>query len=184
MSLFAFELLTKKKDLIYDFRVNAAASKIANSGNGVFLAYLGARRWYHPDGKYVPEPATDFVSRLSIDLGPYGPFRESDRKIWWHYELKNFVFRGEPSEWGFEVDEKTEEGDIQVVDITDDSTGMPHTDAQNHIPMHVNETGGDETLVENIFPGQKNGRDVHYYFKSSEPISPGQTVELLVNYQG
>eukprot|EP00529_Nitzschia_sp_RCC80_P002486 CAMPEP_0113495608 /NCGR_PEP_ID=MMETSP0014_2-20120614/29697_1 /TAXON_ID=2857 /ORGANISM="Nitzschia sp." /LENGTH=2073 /DNA_ID=CAMNT_0000389511 /DNA_START=205 /DNA_END=6426 /DNA_ORIENTATION=- /assembly_acc=CAM_ASM_000159 len=171
------------KDLIYDFRVNAAPSKIVNSGNGAFLAYLGARRWYHPVGNYIPEPATDFVSRLSIDLGPYGPFRESDRKIWWHYELKNFLFRGEPSEWGFEVEEKTEEGDIQVVDITDDSTGMPHGIAQSNIPMHVNETGGDETLVENIFPGQKNGCDVHYYFKSSVPISPGQTIELLVNYQ-
>jgi hypothetical protein len=54
---------------------------------------------------YVENPQRVFSTHQSgcstIDLGRYGPFQRSDRKVLVHYEIKNFIFSNEVSEWGF-----------------------------------------------------------------------------------
>ena len=54
---------------------------------------------------YVENPQRLFSTHQSgcstIDLGRYGPFQRSDRKGLVHYEIKNFIFSNEVSEWGF-----------------------------------------------------------------------------------
>jgi len=119
----------------------------------------------------------------TIDLGRYGPFRRSDRKPQLHYDIKNFIFSNEVSEWGFDVREDLK-GDEQVADVTDDTTGMPHHIATQNISMYVNETGGDPELKQTVFSGQVLDREVNYYFKTEEPMKKGETIELLISYFG
>ena len=53
----------------------------------------------HLLNNYVENPQTVFSTCQrgcsTIDLGRYGPFRQSDRKVLAHYELKNFLFCNE-----------------------------------------------------------------------------------------
>lgn len=175
----------QRKGVIHDFRVHAAPSSIRGAGLGAFLTFLGSRQ---TEGAEIKNMGSNFVLLPGryIDLGKYGPCQESDRKIWEHYELKNFLFCHEPSEWAWEVDlpGRTHQ---QAVDITDDSTGMIHALAKHSTLVYVNETGGAPYLTPNIFSRQEDspdGRNIHYRFESQAPINKGQMVELLINYQG
>ncbi len=116
-----------------------------------------------------------------IELGRYGPFLRSDRKFMMHYDLKNFVFSNEVSEWGFEIVEDLN-GIDQVADVTDDTTGMPHAVTEQNVPMYVNETGGDPTLKQTVWSGQVHDREVNYYFQTETPMKKGETIELLISY--
>lgn len=125
--------------------------------------------------------ATNHIGCSVIEIGRYGPFRRSDRKYQLHYDLKNFVFSNEVSEWGFDVEEDLN-GRNQVADVTDDTTGMPHHVTTQNICMYVNETGGDPTLKQTIWSGQFCDREVNYYFKTETPMKKGETIELLISY--
>jgi hypothetical protein len=127
--------------------------------------------------------STNQIGCSVIELGRYGPFRRSDRKLQLHYDLKNFVFSNEVSEWGFDVVEDLN-GHEQVADVTDDTTGMPHCVAKQNISMYVNETGGDPDLKQTVWSGQVFDREVNYFFKTEKPMEKGETIELLISYFG
>lgn len=141
----------------------------------------------HLKSRYVENPETLFSSnRIGcsvIELGRYGPFRRSDRKFQLHYDLKNFIFSNEVSEWGFAVVEDLN-GHEQVADVTDDTTGMPHDITKQNICMYVNETGGDPELKQTVWSDQVLDREVNYYFKTDKPMKKGDTIELLISYFG
>lgn len=73
----------------------------------------------------------------------------------------------------FGVDEKLR-GEDQAIDITDDRTGETHIDAQEHIPMYVNEVGYNKKLVQNVLPREITGREVHYFLHLKKPLKEGQ----------
>ena len=125
--------------------------------------------------------ATNHIGCSVIEIGRYGPFRRSDRKYQLHYDLKNFVFSNEVSEWGFDIVEDLN-GNDQVADVTDDTTGMPHQITTQNICMYVNETGGDPKLKQTVWSGQVADREVNYYFKTDVPMKKGETIELLISY--
>lgn len=127
--------------------------------------------------------STNHIGCSVIELGRYGPFRRSDRKYQLHYDLKNFVFSNEVSEWGFDVIEDLNWHD-QVADVTDDTTGMPHYITKQNVSMYVNETGGDPELKQTVWSGQVLDREVNYYFKTETPMKKGETIELLISYFG
>jgi len=83
--------------------------------------------------------------------------------------------------WNFGVSEKLR-GEDQSIDITEDFTGEPHTDAKEHVPMYVNEVGHSKELVKNVVPLEQDNRVVRYYFHTKEPLTKGQEVELLTTY--
>ena len=127
--------------------------------------------------------STNQIGCSVIEIGRYGPFRRSDRKYQLHYDLKNFIFSNEVSEWGFDVIENLN-GHEQVADVTDDSTGMPHDVTKQNIAMYVNETGGDPGLEQTVWSGQVLDREVNYYFQTEKPMKKGETIELLISYFG
>jgi len=73
----------------------------------------------------------------------------------------------------FGVDAKLR-GEDQNIDITDDRTGETHIDAQEHIPMYVNEVGYSKELVENVLPREITGREVHYFLHLRHHLEEGQ----------
>ena len=73
----------------------------------------------------------------------------------------------------FGVDEKLR-GEDQAIDITDDRTGETHIDAQEHIPMYVNDVGYNKKLVQNVLPREITGREVHYFLHLKDPLYKGQ----------
>ena len=75
--------------------------------------------------------------------------------------------------WIFGVDEKLR-GEDQTIDITDDRTGETHIDAQEHIPMYVNEVGYNKELVQNVLPKEITGKEVHYLLHLKNPLKEGQ----------
>jgi len=75
--------------------------------------------------------------------------------------------------WMFGVDEKLR-GEDQTIDITDDRTGETHIDAQEHIPMYVNEVGYNKKLVQNVLPREITNREVHYFLHLKDPLEEGQ----------
>ena len=103
-----------------------------------------------------------------------------DRKVDFIFGMKDFIFSYEPSSWIFNVEEDFN-GHRQAVDFTDDTTGSPHSVAQSHVAMYVNEVGHDETLVENVRP-LETARSVSYYAFIDQPMHKGEEVELLVDY--
>ena len=135
--------------------------------------------------KYAENPdiafATNQIGCSVIELGRYGPFRRSDRKFQLHYDLKNFIFSNEVSEWGFDIVEDLN-GSDQVADVTDDATGMPHEVTKQNVAMYVNETGGDPALKQTVWSGQVNEREVNYFFQTETSMEKGATIELLISY--
>lgn len=94
------------------------------------------------------------------------------------------MFSKIPNEWAFDVEEPLN-GRTQIVDITDDVTGEPHQFACQHIPMYVNEVGHDKNLKQTVHALlDEGGRTVLYYIAISEPMKKGDTIELLVAYEG
>jgi len=91
------------------------------------------------------------------------------------------VFGLEPGEWPFGVSEKLR-GSAQILDITDDVTGEPHTNAQKRIPMYVNEVGYDLARKQNVFIANEDDRSVHYYFTAGRNLQKGDKIELLTDY--
>jgi hypothetical protein len=119
-----------------------------------------------------------------VQLALYGPFLPSDRKEYNHYELKTFIFSNEPGEWGFEIDQKRPDGRIQIADITDDKTGMPHSVARENIAMYINETADDDTLLQTVTPwNHLETGQLFYYFDHRGEMKRGQEIELLVSYE-
>lgn len=136
---------------------------------------------------YVDAPDLNFKSNRGrwelIQLALYGPFQAADRKELNHYELKTFIFSNEPGEWGFEIDQKRPDGRVEVADITDDFTGMPHSVARENIAMYINETAGDLKLQQTViaWDHKKTGR-IHYYLDVSKAMKKEEEIELLVSY--
>eukprot|EP00980_Cylindrotheca_fusiformis_P020053 scaffold7139_cov115-Cylindrotheca_fusiformis.AAC.3 len=134
---------------------------------------------------YVPAPRRTFSSLHEncglIEMGRYGPFQPSDRKILSTFDVKAFVFSTIPNEWAFGVNEKLH-GREQVIDITDDMTGDPHTYACGNIPMYVNEVGHDRSLRQTVHALLDDDRTVQYFIAIEEPMKKGDTIELLVAY--
>jgi hypothetical protein len=118
-----------------------------------------------------------------VDLGRYGPHRREDVKDNLHYEIKNFIFDYEPSEWSYGISEKRL-GRDQAVDITDDATGEVHSIARQNTPIYVNEVGHDKKLHCNVEIREKNDRSVYYYIfiDKDHAMKAGDQVELLVDY--
>ncbi len=153
-----------------------------NKGSGR-VGLLGV----HSLEDYVEAPHRTFQSCRGrwelIQLALYGPFQASDRKEFNHYELKTFIFSNEPGEWGFEIDQKRPDGRVQLADITDDTTGMPHAIARKNIAMYINETAGDPALQRTVIAwNHKETGQIYYYLDISNPLRRGQEIELLVSY--
>ena len=85
------------------------------------------------------------------------------------------------SAWSYGVSEELNNSP-QVIDITDDRTGEPHTEAKENIPMYINEVGHDASLEQNVLSREKDDRVVHYYAYIKYPMKKGDVVELLVCY--
>ena len=73
-----------------------------------------------------------------------------DRKTALNFNLKSFIFSSEPYQWCFGVSELRVDG-LQIIDITDDTTGSPHDIAKRNIPMYINEVGSDRNRKRNVF---------------------------------
>mmetsp|Transcript_3669 Transcript_3669/g.4225 ORF Transcript_3669/g.4225 Transcript_3669/m.4225 type:complete len:198 (+) Transcript_3669:232-825(+) len=83
--------------------------------------------------------------------------------------------------WSYDYDKTMDDGRPMMLDITDDATGETHTQATENIPMYVNEVGHNKNLKESVVPIE--GEDeISYRLCLEEPISVGETIELLVNY--
>mmetsp|Transcript_34531 Transcript_34531/g.49048 ORF Transcript_34531/g.49048 Transcript_34531/m.49048 type:complete len:758 (+) Transcript_34531:2-2275(+) len=117
-----------------------------------------------------------------ISIGRYGPFSIHDRKCKVSHEIKAWVFDSEPSEWAFGVTEPFQGCFDQIIDITDDVTGAPHSEACSHIPKYVNEVGHNTDLVQNVESREGDGRTVEYFLNITNPMKPGDKVELLTDY--
>lgn len=116
-----------------------------------------------------------------IELDRYAPLIPSDRKTEFIFGMKDFLFSHEPASWRFDVKEKLN-GENQVVDFTDDTTGSPHAVARANTAMYVNECGHDIDLVENAC-SLETCRSVSYYIYIDKPMEAGETRELLINYR-
>ena len=140
----------------------------------------------HTLNDYVEDPEIEFCSSdpgcANIRLSRYSPFLRGDRKCQTTFDIKNFLFCNEPSEWGFEVREHLR-GKNQTTDITDDLTGMPHDIAKINIAMYVNETGGDEELKQTVHARDVDDREIHYDFFTDTSIKKGEQIELLIHYK-
>jgi len=160
-----------------DVQALRSRNEIASPENG-----LGKLKMF-TDDDYESDDETQFCSidQGTIDLGRYGPFLLTDRKTEMEFNLKDFLFDFEPAAWNFHVEEKLR-GCSQFIDVTDDCTGEPHRLACSNIPKYVNEVGHDQTLKQNVVARDQHNRVVHYYINQHEPMSKGDTVELLVNY--
>jgi hypothetical protein len=116
-----------------------------------------------------------------IELDRYAPVLSADRKTEFIFGMKDFLFSHEPASWRFDVKEKLN-GENQVVDFTDDTTGSPHAAARANTAMYVNECGHDIDLVENVC-SLETCRSVSYYVYIDRPMEAGETRELLINYR-
>lgn len=85
-------------------------------------------------------------------------------------------------EWSFDCPETLGDS-AQIIDITDDATGLPHSFAQGNIPMYVNEVGHDPGLEQNVLIGDVDDRTAKYFYRSDKQLLKGDTVELLTNYR-
>eukprot|EP00934_Nitzschia_sp_Nitz4_P006531 Nitzschia sp. Nitz4//scaffold329_size19327//3206//6550//NITZ4_008726-RA/size19327-snap-gene-0.0-mRNA-1//1//CDS//3329547990//6521//frame0 len=137
-----------------------------------------------PEWKEIPSATFSSSDKHCgvIDLGKYGAYREEDRKIDLHFQIKSFLYQFCPGEWSFDVDEKLMTRMDQILDFTDDLTGEPHTMACENIPKYVNEVGYAKEMDQNVVAEQVQKRNVHYYADIQRPLRQGETVELLVNY--
>lgn len=171
--------LTDNNNELHDNGQDLLASRNLKPGE-VPIGFRKLQREAHYEK--VPIPFCSYYRGCGlIDLGRYGPFRRSDRKTELEFGIKDFIFEHEPSGWMFGVDAKLR-GEDQNIDITDDRTGETHIDAQEHIPMYVNEVGYSKELVENVLPREITGREVHYFLHLRHHLEEGQEVELLTNY--
>lgn len=76
-------------------------------------------------------------------------------------------------------------GELQIIDVTDDATGLPHDAAKARIPMYVNEVGHDLENKQTVFSTiSEDGRVCHYNIALYDDFSmhEGSTLELLTNY--
>ncbi|CAJ1952524.1 unnamed protein product [Cylindrotheca closterium] len=151
-----------------------------------FPVPIGSKRMY-TESDFVPAPRRTFSSLHpncgAIELGQYGPFRPEDCISEEKYDIHSFLFSKIPSEWGFDVPEKLD-GKSQVINITDELTGDTHEIACRHIPMYVNEVGHDTALKQTVSALDKDDNKVFYYVAIREPMKQGDTIELLVAYEG
>ena len=69
----------------------------------------------------------------------------------------------------------------QVLDITDDFTGLPHSEARKKIYMYINECGHSKQYVQNVHSEQNEGHAINYSFIAS-PMMKNEQVELLVDW--
>ena len=133
-----------------------------------------------PDGNITFSSA--HVGCALIELDRYAPVIKADRKSDFIFGVKDFIFAHKPASWRFDVREELN-GLNQVVDFTDDTTGLPHAAARANTAMYVNECGHDVDLVENVC-SLGPCRSVSYYIYIDEPMQAGETRELLINYKG
>ncbi len=71
---------------------------------------------------------------------------------------------------------------MQICDITDDTTGEPHTYARAEIPMYINEVG-HSGLEANVYITQTHNRSPKYFIQLNGAMRPGETIELLTDYK-
>jgi hypothetical protein len=69
-----------------------------------------------------------------------------------------------------------------LIDITEDSTGLPHAQAKDAMCMYCNEVGHDRNLEQTVLALEKDNGSVHYYIKIRDPLYFGESLELLVSY--
>jgi hypothetical protein len=77
-------------------------------------------------------------------------FLWADRKTESMFLCKSFIIQYLPSGYCFEVNEAINE-EFQIVDISEDTTGITHKKALKSIPTYVNEVGHDLTRLQNVF---------------------------------
>eukprot|EP00977_Amphora_coffeiformis_P006346 scaffold1353_cov161-Amphora_coffeaeformis.AAC.18 len=134
---------------------------------------------------YSPDQNVSFeLPGNVIDIGRYGPFRKQDRKPLSAFDMKCFLFQNQPNRYPIEAKENLE-GEAQMIDITDDVTGLPHKIARAHIPMYVNEVGHDLANKQTVFcTSSHNGMNANYHVALYDglSLSNGSKVELLSNY--
>jgi hypothetical protein len=104
-----------------------------------------------------------------------------DRKCEPYYEVKNYCYSDYPSEYALGVTRKIA-GCTQVIDITDDATGMRHEEALARPWSYINEVGHSQNLRPNVYLREKSESSVYYYLVLTEALKKGETVELLANY--
>mmetsp|Transcript_32065 Transcript_32065/g.78101 ORF Transcript_32065/g.78101 Transcript_32065/m.78101 type:complete len:819 (-) Transcript_32065:233-2689(-) len=138
-------------------------------------------------------PFPDRLADKMIDLGSYGPLLSSDRKTESQYSLKNFIFSNKPEEYGFGVDgpmvtllpyyiKDEPVSEDQVLDITDDLTGLPHAEARKKIYMYINECGHSKQYGQNTESRpSKDGHSINYSF-ITRSMTKNEQVELLVDW--
>lgn len=138
-------------------------------------------------GRYGPFRRSDRKTELEFGIKDFifehEPSGESNVNFLCEFSLLDIVLRFFCSSqlnhlrflsgWMFGVDEKLR-GEDQAIDITDDRTGETHMEAQEHIPMYVNEVGYNKKLVQNVLPREITGREVHYFLHLKDPIYKGQ----------
>lgn len=158
---------------------------------------------------YSPAPGISFkLDKNVIDLGRYGPWRNqgnyfhhcsllllpfhcthyltlfADRKPRSALDIKAFLFQNQPNRYTMGT-EQSLDGEEQIIDVSDDVTGLPHDIAKANIPMYINEVGYDLTRKQTVFcVVSNNGRNANYSvaFYDGLSLSNGSKVELLVNY--
>jgi hypothetical protein len=120
-------------------------------------------------------------------------FTVSDGTLDYRWFLFSFFQTAE--EYGFGVNHKiildlmpyyTElREENQVIDITDDLTGMPHADARGRIHMYINESGHMDAYEQNVESTQSDdGNRILYRFVAGRELTENEQVELFVNYLG
>ncbi|KAL7568739.1 hypothetical protein ACA910_021732 [Epithemia clementina (nom. ined.)] len=149
-------------------------------GNG--FGYLGLLL----DSDFAPGSKAFKVRDRSIRIGRYGPLQKQDRKPDGFFNCKSFIFSLEPADYCFDVQERyCANGEPQVIDISDDVTGLPHDAARQSLPMYVNEVGHGLDRKQNIFAvGDNEERSIEYFFVLPDGMSlqVGDCIELLTNY--
>lgn len=104
-----------------------------------------------------------------------------DRKTLSCFEFKCFLFRNQPNRYPFEAEAKLD-GELQIIDVTDDVTGLPHHIAKANIPMYVNEVGHSLDNKQTVFSSASdNGRAVNYNvcLHDGLTLGEGSRIELL-----
>mmetsp|Transcript_11814 Transcript_11814/g.32744 ORF Transcript_11814/g.32744 Transcript_11814/m.32744 type:complete len:1756 (+) Transcript_11814:258-5525(+) len=135
------------------------------------------------ESDYVPVDAPFDAHNASIHIGRYGPVKKEDRKTESFFMCKSFIFQYEPSVYCFDVQERLR-NENQVLDTSDDQTGMTHSDALKNIPTYVNEVGHDLSRPHNVFIVDYEHRSVDYSFVLPEKktFGVGESSELFTNY--
>ena len=108
----------------------------------------------------------------------------TDRKPLSAFDMKCFLFQNQPNRYPMEAEQNLD-GEPQMIDVTDDETGLPHEIAKANIPMYINEVGYDLANKQTVFcTSADNGRRADYTvaFWDGLSLKNGSKVELLVNY--